>query len=205
MPDSNSDSEISDKVCSEEYVWPERGDRVAQTLGQGSEHYIPKCPSERALFIWSGFFRAAELLAEQAECDRLDQAHLIYPIMFCYRHAIEVSLKYLIEEYGSMVDVSLPKKKDHNLIELWKLHEKLADHFGTDNEANIAVGVVVKDFHELDRSGFNFRYATDPKGGAIEFKSGLVSLSALKKVMKKVEHFFDGSTDYYYELKTAGP
>ncbi len=194
-----------ESILKREYVWPEKGDRVARPLKEGSEYYIPEYPSVRALFIWSGFFRAAEVLVEQAESDRLDRAHLIYPIMFCYRHAIEVALKYLIDEYGSMVDVSLPEKKDHNLMELWKLHQKLAERFVTDNDADMAVGIVVKDFHELDRTGFNFRYATDPKGDAIAFKSGVVSLPALKKVMKKVEHYFDGSTDYYHDLKTAGP
>lgn len=202
-----SDENTFESILKREYVWPKKGDRVAQPLKEGSESYIPEHLSERAFFIWSGYFRAGEVLVEQAEKDRLDQARLIYPLMFCYRHALEVALKYLIEEYGPMADVYLPEKRDHNLIELWKLHQKLSEPFnlGANSEAEAAVGLIVKDFHEFDESGFNFRYATDSKGGAIEYKSGVVSLSTLKKVMKAVEHFFDGSMDYYYNLKTAGP
>jgi hypothetical protein len=64
---------------------------------------------------------------------------------------------------------------------LWQLHQKLADAFDTDKGANAAVGRILKDFHELDKTGFNFRYATDLEGSTIKFKSGVVSLPTLKK------------------------
>jgi hypothetical protein len=196
-------TETFQKLLDMKYRWPKRGDRIIQKISKQTDVYFPEHPFERSTFIWSGYFRSAKVLIEQCEREEFDRNYLTFPILFCYRHALETALKYLIEEYGAMADVSLPEENSHNLMELWKLHDKLIKNTlgqSLDEEATAAVGRVVQDFHELDSGSFAFRYATNKNGILIQLPSGVVSLATLKDVMEGCENFFDGSDGYYSDM-----
>jgi len=45
---------------------------------------------------------AGEVLIDQCHRDPFDAHMLIYPILFCYRHALEISLKWIVQQYGRL-------------------------------------------------------------------------------------------------------
>jgi hypothetical protein len=188
------------------YRWPKRGDRIVQAISKQTDVYFPEHPFERSTFIWSGYFRAAEVLVEQCEREEFDRNYLTFPIMFCYRHALETVLKYIIEQYGGLVGMSVPPGT-HNLLNLWKLHEGLMEAIGlpVQDDGNQAIARVVRDFHEIDKGSFSFRYATDNSGVLISFPSGVVSLATLKDVMEGCKNYFDATDGYYADLQAAVP
>lgn len=189
------------------YRWPAKGDRVAQHVSKPTDAYVSEESSERALFLWRGYFKAGKLLAEACERDPFEVNYLIYPMMFNYRHALEVAMKELIAEYGAALDIHLSEEKSHNLLELWKLFKQLCEDLNPQagDETDKAVGLVIQDFHVLDKGAVAFRYSANKNGATFKFTSGVVTIARLKDVMEGCQHYFEGSDDFYHELSRAGP
>ena len=80
----------------------------------------------RAVFIMDGFMRAGTSLADLALKEPHSRFDLIYPMLFCYRHAVEAGLKWLITQYEPPVGVTPPDINDtHNLLKLWSYFKKI--------------------------------------------------------------------------------
>jgi HEPN domain-containing protein len=92
------------------------------------------------------FAEAANHLLETAEKNR-ESWEAAYPILFCYRHALELYLKSI-----------LPKaKKAHGLEDLWKeLRPYIESRYQID-QVNW-LGARVQEFHDLDPRSTAFRY-----------------------------------------------
>jgi hypothetical protein len=193
-------------LVEKKYRWPKRGDRIAQHVSKPTDAYVSDVVYERAVFIWRGYFKAGMLLAEKCESDPFEVNYLVYPMMFNFRHGLEVAMKELIADYGPLVDVHLGEK-DHNLLDLWSLFSRISNELNPNagDDADRAVALVVKDFHELDKDAVAFRYSVNKNGAAFKFASGIVTISRLKEVMESCTHYFEGSDDYYQDLKRNLP
>jgi|GEM_PF-7035449 hypothetical protein len=194
-------------ILNRDYRWPKPGDRVIGRAGQGAHQYVAQDGFERHSLMGDGYFRAGEVLIDQCHRDPFDAHMLIYPILFCYRHALEISLKWIVQQYGRLGSVALPEKSTHDLAELWKLHCEISKVCGNaiDREPEDAVGRIVQDFHEMDKGSFTFRYATDKNGVTITLPRGIVDLATLRDVMESCANFFQGSDGYYSDLLTSAP
>ena len=66
---------------------------------------------------------------------------------------------------------------------------------GSDGDmgALMAVEQVVKDFHDLDKGSFSFRYSTDKKGALICLPDVPFDLTNIKDVMEAVNNLFSGA------------
>ncbi len=151
---------------------------------------------------------AGTSLADQALKEKVQRYDLVYPMLFCYRHAIETGLKWLIAQYGPPLDV-VPECLDdtHDLLKLWNDCIRLFRACGTndDDEAITAVGKIVKQFHDWDKSGIAFRYATKKNGGVLEFQRPNIDIFNLKDVMEGVANFFSGSDGWLDNIAGARP
>ena len=79
-----------------DFAWPSKADRLLRPEGDWTkmvsfEHH----DIARHVHIWDGYIRAGAALIEQCECSdsRLDRHELVYPILFCYRHGLELAMK----------------------------------------------------------------------------------------------------------------
>jgi hypothetical protein len=50
---------------------------------------------QRDVLILSGYFRAPHALVDHCSTNMYEQQTMIYPILFCYRHALEMAMKCL--------------------------------------------------------------------------------------------------------------
>ena len=67
-----------------------------------------------------GFMLAGAALADLALREPIQRYDLVYPMLSCYRHAVETGLKWLITQYGPQVGVTPPNINDtHDLLRLW--------------------------------------------------------------------------------------
>ena len=85
-----------------------------------SLNYMP----DHSTAYTEGYRRAAEILIDQ----RRDQDFLVYPILFLYRHHIELLIKQVIGlalKLADDPDQHPYKKDDHNLNRLWSAAQKL--------------------------------------------------------------------------------
>ena len=62
----------------------------------------------------------------------------------------------------------------------------------TDNEADAAVGQIVKDFHDLDKAGVAFRYGWGKNRKEIKLPDGPIDLANIRDVMEGVADYFNG-------------
>jgi hypothetical protein len=220
---------LSEAYMSEstELNWPRKGDK-AFTLNQASirdpalvNAFVLPAAGSYAY----GYKEAADKVVESAKHDIQNPDPLFFPVAFLYRHYLELTLKELVC-LGRSINAIEPSfdsrsrrcpqcdhkwsvKEDvlfqHNLDKLWKQVRKLIkDESANDGrevtEAIDAIEKIVQEFHILDGSGQETRYARNKKGewsltapGGHQLRHQRVSLENLRLTMEKVERFLEAS------------
>lgn len=175
--------------------WPKRGDRLLRSSKNwDSDVTFSRDSGTRDAHIWNGYVRAGAILAEQINVPKED---FLYPILYCYRHGLEVAMKWILNNYGRYADLE-QYERNHNLLDLWKACKDVIAKLGDVDdpetiEAIEVVGSIVREFHNLDPESFAFRYSTDKKGtGTIKLPDDPIDLSNVKDVMEGVNSFFEG-------------
>ncbi|NIA68444.1 hypothetical protein HBA54_07545 [Pelagibius litoralis] len=192
------------KEISDGFKWPSKGDRLLRAENDWdksvtfAEHDIA-----RDVHIWDGYMRAGAVLVEQCQLskDRVDRHELIYPILFCYRHGLELAMKWIIGQYGGWAGIQIDDYLHHDLWKLWTACKKVMVEVGSAEEIDglHATEQVVRDFHELDKGSFSFRYSRDLNGMTIRLPDVPFDLANIKEVMEAVNNLFtgaDGQLDY---------
>lgn len=187
--------------------WPKRGDRLLRASGdwETAVQFEPH-PMSRNAFLWDGYMTAGAALIDEAERRPQDRHGLIYPILFNYRHGLEIAMKWTIGMYGRLGDVRLDEL-DHDLWSLWKKCQAIVESVERpdEDEALKAVEQIVKDFHDIDRAAMTFRYSTDRKGGTIVLPDKPIDLRNVQHVMEAVDNFFKGADGMLSDVLSAVP
>jgi hypothetical protein len=81
------------------HLWPKKGDRLLRSSedSNASATFIPH-QLARDAYIWDGYMMAGAALIDEAERRLTDRDVLVYPILFNYRHGLEVAMKWTIEQ-----------------------------------------------------------------------------------------------------------
>jgi hypothetical protein len=124
-----------------------------------------------------GYRRGAKVLVEHVVASGGHEKNcLVYPIIFLYRHHLELALKRIIRRAPGLLSRSLTKdEKDHlgkhRLDWLWQdLKPMFIGIFGAvgweepDQIDMEGVDDYIRQISELDRDGFSFRYAHSKEG-----------------------------------------
>lgn len=173
--------------------WPKKGDRLlrsSEDWDRGVEFSNDEI--SRHAHIWNGYMTAGAALIKVCEQDRYERHFLIYPILFNYRHGIELAMKWVVARYGRYSSIEIGNIEHHNLWDLWKLCKTIIIAVGSQDESIAVVEQVIKDFHDLDKSALAFRYSRNKKGAVIALPDGMIDLQNIRDVMCGVSHFFDG-------------
>lgn len=111
-----------------------------------------------------GYRRAADILINHIDETGRDQDFLVYPVLFLYRHHIELLIKQIIGLALALAEEpdKHPYKKDgHNLNTLWALAQNLIlEVDGSYRPSDFQlIKEVVKELHNADMRATDFRYA----------------------------------------------
>jgi hypothetical protein len=170
--------------------WPGKGDQI---FSHGSDARPADNIGERYYRLGKGYKLAGDVLVQNFLGEPHDHDNLIYPILYCYRHYIEVTLKEIVENHGQWVGIIL-QKKDHDLPRLWKLFFQIALVYHNDpsDEAAVAVSGCIDEFAQVDPGSFAFRYARDKRSDAlIPLEFGTIDLVNVLDVMNGLQNFFE--------------
>lgn len=197
-------------LIGEEYRWPRPGDRLFAPSGSLSDAEIQSNGDTRFAFMTAGYKTAGDRLIEIAEHDRQARHDLIYPILFCYRQFLELSLKRMLSEYACLAEIEMhpPRGKEHSLKQLLEAFRRLLQEVydGQDHATITTVSECILEFEDMDPHSFTFRYATDRKTGLpYPVQVDRIDLARLKDVMNGIGGFFDGCEGYLDELSNAQP
>jgi hypothetical protein len=186
-------------------------------FGSGTDWQANACLNgiSESMAYQDGYRRAALHLAEHV-CDTTKgQDFLVYPIVYLYRHHIELTLKSIIHAACFVVDYTLTKEDRHtlgyhDLARLWKLARPLLNPTcelggspALPPDDLDGIDSCILQLHKHDPDGSRFRYSTT--------KARLPSLPDLRYInirdfavgMEKLADYLEGLDNWIGDLTDA--
>jgi len=151
-----------------------------------------------------GYFRAGDVLVDTCLQNPNEGHTLIYPILFCYRHALEMTMKGILDSYGHRYGVAAPTP-NHSLLLLWEACTAIFIQIDDEGAAisTSTVEKLIKQFHDLDARTEAFRYPEKKDGTLIDLPSEPFDLIGLRDVIEGLDNFFSGADGYLDQLCPA--
>lgn len=142
-----------------------------------------------------GYKLAADLLVEYVEESRNDQDSLVYPIVFAYRHYLEVRLKHLIYINNELLDIGHVIPKTHDLSKLLDgVMPIIKQHFPRDVPYWKDIKARLKEFNSVDPASDAFRYYVTGKGEISAETTDKINLWHLKSAINAISIIMDNSS-----------
>jgi hypothetical protein len=144
----------------------------------------------------------ARRLVEYVSENGREQDYLVYPILFLYRHHIELALKNIIRRATYVLDRPLTKSESKNLnhghqldllwLDLKPMFAAVCKAAGCDKVSSAdedGVESHIRQLTELDPDSFSFRYAGDRKG--VPYLPASLTVVNLRHCAEMVERLAD--------------
>lgn len=121
----------------------------------------------------AGYLDAAKLLARVVIFSQSHMDTLVYPIIYLYRHYLELRFKRLIRQGAIIKDFQIDAKleevlADHNLMALWNSFIPFFEEVSGDNEdfEKVKKGIesYINQIHQIDPGSLAFRYEKQKHG-----------------------------------------
>lgn len=158
-------------------------------------------PSDWHARAW-GFKRAADILAEHVLANWTGGDLMIYPIIFLYRHHLELSLKEIIIKGNELLDEQIKLKNVHSLCELWSDCRTVLQRIDVaiDIPATEAFEANIRQLDQIDPESMSFRYPVT-KNGTPTLPTSLdsVDLQNMQKVVHRMSFFLEITRDLIVE------
>ncbi|MEM9509898.1 MAG: hypothetical protein AAGA16_19810 [Cyanobacteria bacterium P01_E01_bin.35] len=144
----------------------------------------------------AGYKDAADLLVESVAKREGTADSLIFPIVFLYRHYLELRLKSLLHDGNILLDRDYRQKSEHQLSKLWlRAREILAELFPNEEGIQLeAMDSLIEQFEKVDPRSTSFRYPKDFKGNnSVKQDLPKVNLRNLAEVVEGMSTILEGS------------
>lgn len=197
-------------LLEEDFRWPTISDKSFSAGQPAYGAFLSSHPEERMYHLTGGYKLAADLLVEQAEVQSWRRRKLVYPIVFCYRHYLELTLKAALQHYGSLGELT-SAWAHHKLEDLWRDYRTLLCAVGGDSsedKATDAVEQCVAEFAKIDPTSDAFRYPTNRRGQPFTADIEMLDLASLRDTMDAIENYFvavEGFLDSLQEVDSISP
>lgn len=182
----------------EEFKYPKKGEKIFKTGTNMRETAYIGWNNDSSQF-WGyieGYKRAGDTLVKDAIDDGYNSVldTSIFPVVFCYRQQIELTLKYIIisGENNSTGNFQFPV--GHDLKKLWERCKNILNWYneGKEKEYLNVVEEYILDFDSMDHNSQNFRYPVDIHQNIIHVVTKNIDLVNLKEKMDELYMFFGG-------------
>ena len=142
-----------------------------------------------------GYFEAGSRIVNSLMSDHWMLDIVIYPLVFTYRHGIELSLKDLAVQLPLVWDEESAVRSTHVLSDNWeqvKTYLKREQELDPEDTLIDQVDTILKDFLEIDQTGQVFRYPTDIYGlNHLDEKISKINLIVFQQAMHTVSETFE--------------
>jgi hypothetical protein len=172
-------------------LWPEKGSAVFTTDGDPWHHAFLMSPGSIQPYA-EGYRRAAEIAFQHVAENLRDQDYLLFPIVFLWRHHLELQLKEIIRlaRLIQNEDSDGPFPKTHRLMQLWLVARPQIEK-DPDGICDV-VERLLQQVETFDMDSMAFRYPTD-RDGNLNIPSSLphLNLGAVHEQMTRIANFLD--------------
>lgn len=143
-------------------------------------------------FYPDGYKEAADRLVDQIQENWAPDDRLICPIIFLYRHFVELKLKAIVIELDRLSGTEMPDGQftKHELRQLWsyvKSHLNCIRDGELDKQISNILDKLIKDLADLDPDSMHFRYPHNKKFEEMKLPYSL-SMGNFKDVMEGLKN-----------------
>ncbi|MGE0910496.1 hypothetical protein ACQGRJ_09845 [Bacillus atrophaeus] len=143
-----------------------------------------------------GFFKIAHMAIVPSD---QQSDVMVYPIIFNYRHYLELVLKENIFRFQILFRLPLSNKADHDLDTLLKDFINILESHNLGFLISAKQKKVIMDFHNIDSKNDAFRYVYDIKGNLNHsYDHKMFNLLRLHYIMNEIYNDFN-AIDYLFE------
>jgi hypothetical protein len=162
-------SELDDPFDLDSFSWPRKGARLFEAkVPLSPPAFLESGPSRWWMYAESYRFAAASLVAMFARTGH-DQDFLALPVLFLYRHYVEIALKLIEHEASLLLGRPEPKPKGHGIRDRWGRVQPLLEDIWPNPRyegENRNVRNLVAQLDIVDPDSDTFRYPVDPEGNS---------------------------------------
>lgn len=197
------------------YARPEKGDKLFIEPSDDAYHdkaIIGRFGKKSDYLIITGFYEVAITSLRALKAKGVgDKDSQIYPILYNFRHYLELTLKQTIRNFrlinSEITDDEVGYKTEHGLKNLWETLKRYLMEIENENFKNKetkAFEALILELDTIDAGSFAFRYHCDagksPKDKIklIVTEEMHISLDNLEKSMIKLHNYIDGINDLSY-------
>lgn len=147
-----------------------------------------------------GFADAGDALVAHARAQGFGQDLLLFPALYCYRHAIELLLKEIVHVGRRWAGEPTEVIRSHDLGYLWSKARPAIEAAWPDAEDETyldRLGSVIGQLADVDADGEQFRYGVDTDGRARLLPEALLRMDLRHAaiVMRKIIGQLGGAVD----------
>jgi len=181
---------------------PSADDAIFQSAENGWDnaclHYAPNGWLTYAL----GYKEAADRLVAELERERRRQDVLVYPIVYLYRHYLELAIKGLIRQAQKLLEDPIRVPAKHTIVQLWSTCSVLLGRVSPNDslEEQDQIGRLLREFEAIDPTCTAFRYPVDTKGNQSLPGVRHIDVPNVRDVIGKIAVILDGAStqiDHY--------
>lgn len=159
-----------------------------------------------------GYREAADSIVENAE--ELGVDLLVYPVMFLYRHYLEIGLKYDLIVLKRYFREPSKLPTHHRLDMLWQEVRSLSEREWNSEEHTQYYDAVedrIKEFQKVDEESYSFRYPVTKKNlsslsnvpDVYGTGKAIINLIQVKEVVHEMAMFIEGTIDMVADHEEA--
>lgn len=151
--------------------------------------------NDRFFLLTEGYRQAADILVNHVINNGTDQDTLVYPIVFLYRHNLELSFKEIIREGWLLLNEGQDFRKLHDLQILWHEVKNVIKKLWPDAEETEEEGIIehiVNEFKRNDQYSASFRYPENYKREEFLADLQYINIRHLSSMIQKASDFLYG-------------
>lgn len=194
----------NDPLLNMEIPWPKKGDKVFTS--DGDFGYLIRTQAQESWETYIHSYRmGAEMLVERTH-ETLALNWLIFPIVYLYRHYLELRLKSLIWHGDILAGEPLTKlDNQHSLGALWRICRRKLEQWQKDcpKDDLDAVESTILEFDTIDPKSQAARYPTERDGSPSRILGKDINLDTFAKTLKKTSNFLDSAADIFSEYQSG--
>jgi hypothetical protein len=170
-----------------------------------------------AIIMFSGYRRGAQVLAEASCESRYQKNVLVHPILYLYRHTVELYLKRIIPVASQLANQELNSEEatllnsTHSLVKLWNICKSrlkaMQENQGYEFGDNLQAGVdaYTRQSDQVDERSFSFRYATGRDGSPNLAELRQVNIVRISKLMERLCSRLEDLDESIHDRYSAEP
>ncbi|HUK83425.1 MAG TPA: hypothetical protein VLZ12_12425 [Verrucomicrobiae bacterium] len=177
-------------------TWPDGKTKVFVPGEKLDAAWLPDSVKDWHLYA-EAYREAAETVFQEWCTSKVHRDHLVFPLVFLYRHYVELRLKETLQAASRLLELPQDWKCDHRLDNLWKRLRPLIDRIWPDapKADGDHVEAMIREFSERDAVAMEFRYPVTKEGKRTLTDLERLDVHNFHSAMKQLAAFLDGVSE----------